>query len=161
MRPKLILAGILISILVAGWWIYTGPQKDVSKKIQWSIDEETGKEVPIFLLHYKWNGVEENDPTWVIFPKEGKWWVVDLRDVIRIYPEVKSESELRNKIRKYTEEFTYSWIKNRRFEPKASRYEVIMTALGFNMLFSTERHAFFDFLEGTKDFDEGRLRPDN
>lgn len=161
MRYKLILAGIFILIFVAGWWVYQGSQKDISKKIQWSIDEETRKEVPLFLLHYKWNGVEENDPTWMIFPKEGKWWVVDLRDLMLIYSEVKSESELRDKIRKYRQEFTYSWIENRKFEPKASRYEAIMIALGFNMLFNTERYAFFDFLEGTKDFDEGRLRPDN
>ncbi len=161
MKHKLILVGICISIIIAGWWIYNGPQKEVSKKIQWSIEEETRNEVPLFLLHYKWDGVEENDPTWMIFPKEGKWWVVDLRDVMRLYSEVKSESDLREKIRKYRQEFTFNWIENRKFEPKASRYEAVMTALGFNMLFGTERHALFDFLEGTKDFDEGRLRPDN
>ena len=158
MRYKLILAGISILIIVAGWWIYEGPRKDVSKKIQWSIDEETKKEVPLFHLHYKWNGVEEKDPLWMIFPKEGKWWVVDLIDVMRVYSEVISESELRDRVKKYRQEFTSSWIENRRFEPKASRYEAVMTALGFAMLFHAERDAFFDLLEGTKDFDEGRLR---
>lgn len=35
-----------------------------------------------------------------------------------------------------------------------------MTALGFSMIFDTEQHAFVDILEGTKDFNEGRLRPE-
>ena len=161
MKYKLILVGICISIIIIGWWIYNGPQKEVSKKVQWSIDEETGNEAPLFLLHYKWDGVEENDPTWIIFQKEGKWWVVDLRDVMRLYSKVKSESDLREKLRKYRKKFTFNWIETRKFEPKASHYETVMIALGFDMLFSTERHAFFDFLEWTKDFDEGRLRPDN
>jgi hypothetical protein len=160
MKYKLILAGICISIILAGWWIYKSPQKDVFKKIQWSIDEATGKEVPLFELYYKWDEVEENDPTWMIFPKEGKWWVVDLRDVMRLYSEVKPKSDLYDKIRKYRQEFTHTWIENRKFQPKASRYEAVMTTFGFSILFSIERHAFSDILEGTKDFSEGRLYPD-
>jgi hypothetical protein len=36
-----------------------------------------------------------------------------------------------------------------------------MTALGFDVLFGKERHAFFDSLAGTEDFNEGRLQPSN
>ena len=161
MRGKLIPAGVFIIIIVIGWWIYEAPQKDISQKTKWAVDEETKREVPLFELYYKWDGVEETDPTWMIFPKEGKWWVLDSRDVMRVYSEVRPESELREKVKQYRDEFTHSWIEDRRFQPKASRFEAVMTALGFRMFFRTEQKGFVDFLKSAKDFDKGQLRPLN
>lgn len=158
MKFKLIVAVVIVIVALGGYWIVKGPKKEVSKKIQWSLDDETKKKVPIFLLHYKWNGIEESDPTWMIFPKEGKWWIVDLRNLDHTYS--KAESDIKKEVKKYRQELTSPWIEKCGFEPKASRYEAVMTALGFNMLFSLEKSAFRDFLGGIDDFRTGELRPD-
>lgn len=92
MKSKLIIASIPILIIFAGWWIYQGPRKEVIERIQWAIEEENNTEVPIFWLHYKWNSIEESDPTWIVFPESKKWWIVDLRTVVG-----SKESEFRKK----------------------------------------------------------------
>ena len=158
MKFKLIATVVIIIVVLGGYWIANGPKKEVSKKIQWSLDDATKEKVPIFLLHYKWNGIEESDPTWMIFPKEGKWWVVDLRNLTHTHS--RSESDIKKEVKKYWQEFTPQWIETHGFEPKASRYEAVMTALGFNMIFNFEKSAFRDFLKGIDDFRTGVLRPD-
>lgn len=160
MKSKLIFAIIIVALIFGGYWIINGPKKEVINKIQWVIDEETNAIVPIFLIHYKWNGIEKTDPTWMIFLKEGKWWVIDMRDMSHILVYSKDKSDFNEQLRKYWQEFTHSWIEKRMFDPKGSRYEAFMTAFGFQMIFDFEKSCFRDIPKGINDFKSGKLRPD-
>jgi hypothetical protein len=46
------------------------------------------------------------------------------------------------------------------FDPKGSRYEAVMTAFGFQMIFDLEKSCFRDFQNGINDFKSGKLRHD-
>ena len=100
-KSKLFFSVVIVALIFGGYWIINGPKKEVIKKIQWVIDEETNAIVPIFLIHYEWNGIEESDPTWMIFLKGGKWWVIDMRDISNFMAYSKKESNFNEQLRKY------------------------------------------------------------
>jgi hypothetical protein len=44
----------------------------------------------------------------MIFLKEGKWWVIDMRDMSNIWAYSKDKSYFNEQLRKYWQEFTHS-----------------------------------------------------
>jgi hypothetical protein len=157
MKSKIIFIIFLSLFILCGYWIYNGPRKGITTQVQWSIDEESNELVPIFSIYYEWNGLKESEAKWMIFPKDRKWWVIDIRDIEHVLSRYKNELDFKEEMKRYWNEFTYSWIENSKFEPKITRYEAVMTAFGFKMIFNLEKSAFDDVQKGIKDFKSGKL----
>lgn len=77
-KKKLILYLALSVFILFGWWIYQGADKDVTARVQWSVNIKTGKQAPVFYVFYKWNDVREKRPTWLIFPRDGNGGLLTL-----------------------------------------------------------------------------------
>ena len=159
-RNKLIAIGALIFLFVLVKWVWEGPRKSLVSNIQWAVDNDTKKEIPIFSVYYCRNGKEDSNPTWMIFLKNGKWRVIDIREVSDPLSGPLSASNLSGELLNHANNFDHGWIENKQFEGRASRYEVLLVALGFNPLWAKEQTEFLRILDGTKNFDEGRLKPD-
>jgi len=160
MLKRIVIVVLFIGIVAAGVWILSGPKKELSTSIQWSKDEATGQIVPLFCVYYKWDGVENWSPTWIVFPKQDKWWIVDIRIFIVPGTQKYTLQSFGQNWRKYSHPFDEKWTSNRYFMPAPTRYQAVMIGLGFNVLFTLEEDAFSDVLKGTQAFDEGWLRPE-
>lgn len=160
MLKRVIIVALLIGVIAAAVWILSGPKKELATLIQWSKDEATGQIVPIFLVYYKWDGVKDWSETWMIFPKEEKWWVIDIREFTTTGTQQNLERSLQHRRHAFSQEFNEMWISDRRFQPAPSRYEAVMMGVGFNVLFTAEKDAFRNVLRGTQAFDEGDLSPE-
>lgn len=158
----ILLISISIAVIVIGSWIYLGPEKNISYKVGWKLDESARRWVPLFWVRYTWDRSEDEYPTWIVYPNDGKWWVCDLTHggEEKSDPTVDPEIIFWKYVHKNREEFTGSWIDQNKFYPKFSRYELVMTAIGLDQLFKKEKRAFFDIKKKSKDFDEGLIQPD-
>lgn len=174
MKHKLVFAGLFIIltvlvILLAGRIFET---KEINVTTEWVRDQKTNRISPLFSVYYSFAGSEQ-DPIWLIYNKEGRWWVVDMRKAALLYSEAKSKTDQESIIPE--EELTLDWVRDRKYSPMPSNYEALIIALDqntnrvrnmmrmlhLNPVFYLESQVFGDILDRTKDFDEGRLRPDN
>lgn len=158
MKNKIIITVILIFLMVSVFavvaYVWRGAHKSLTSEIQWVRDNNTEEVVPIFSVHYSWNKQKEHDPTWMIFPKNKKWLVVDLR---------KPPSDFmgsQNKLLKYAGNFNSEWIETKQFQAKPDRYEIVLMVLGFEHFFGKERTELRGILRGTRNFDRGLLKSD-
>ena len=175
MKYKLLLVGVCVVSVLAGVWLFRDAHtKEIVLKTQSGEVKKTKKDVLIISLTYRWNGVEDPEATWVMHPDEdGKWLVTDFGAVLARYAKARTEAERNRALKDPKTAFTYDWVEERRYQPRASRSEAVMRALGFdgrfkalmtkmrlNELFYLEREAFLSCLKLARDFDEGRLTPD-
>lgn len=176
MKTRFILISTCIFLISAGFLIYFiinhAESKQVTVALEWGKNLKTKKDIPIISVSYRWGGVEE-EPTWVMYPdKDEKWLVFDFGKIMRMYAKSISDDERSKAMKAPGTEFTYGWVEERKYEPRASIYELVMRTLGFdthfrallpklglNPLFFCERDAFFHCLKLARDFNEGRLQP--
>ena len=176
MKYRWLLIGVCVVLVLSGWWVYmNGEAKELILELQWGEDQKTKKNIPIIELTYRFNGVEDKEAAWLIFPDaSGKWEVYDLGQLQILHSKAKSENERNNSLQSTKADFNYEWVEARKYRPWPSIYESIMSALGFetprlkefmvsklglNPLFYIERAAFLHSLKLARDYDEGRLRP--
>jgi hypothetical protein len=98
-------------------------------------EDATGEIVPVYSVHYKWNGIEQQDPQWIIFKKQRVWKVLELNKIINL-------KEALN----HTVDFNASWVEKYGFSPQLSRYESLTATLGFQPTFSEEKAVFYQIL---------------
>ncbi len=136
-KRKMILLTVCLSFLASlVYWVgIAAPKKEVILKRDPHIDDSTQEIVTIYAIYYRWDGIEEKEPWWVVFKKYGEWKVLALNDV-------NDAKEAFN----YVVDFNSSWVDNYRFSPQSSRYQSLLMTLDFQPTFSDEKSVFFEIL---------------
>lgn len=96
------LACTVVLIPLVYWIGISAPKKEVVFKREMVQDDLTKEVLPIYAAHYKWDGVEQQVPHWMIFKKYGDWKVLELKKVSKpdeaINQSVESNAEWIDKV---------------------------------------------------------------
>lgn len=143
MKDKLkIIIGVLIGIVVLSFLIYwagiTAPKKEVVLEEEMVKDNITNEAVTIYGVYYKWDGVKQQVPWWIIFKEKGEWKVLGTK-----YLDLTKSPE---ENRKDAIKFNFEWISLYKFEPQSTRYQAILLLVGFQPFYEDEKTVFSEVL---------------
>lgn len=148
-RPKAFLlisiAIIVISALVY-WLGIAAPRKVVLFKTKTVESVGTGEVFPLYGVFYKWNGVEQQEPWWIVFKINGEWKIARLKDVIT--GKSKEESQ-RSFVR-----FDSKWVSQNQFSAQPTRYQTMLLLLGFRPLYEDEIVVFSSILDQIRQYEK-------
>ena len=134
---KPLLKGSVFFILaIAVVWLVTGPKKKLT------YDEG----VILYRVFYVWDGEKEPDPAWRVYRNtQQKWLVIDAESLHNALETGRDTAE-------FGEEFNWSWITKQRYRISAqgTRWEALLTLVGFKPLFKDEEEVFARIFEETK-----------
>lgn len=144
-----VVLGVSIFIVVLSFLIYwagiMGPKKEVILKKEIREDEFTSTNVVTFGVFYKWDGIEQEGPWWIIFTDNGKWKVAKNQD----FDVTKSSKENRA----VAVDFNSKWISDYQFEPQNTRYQLILVALGLQPSYDEEKKVFYEIFQEIKRYE--------
>lgn len=148
-RPKtLVVCGIaifLVSALVY-WLGIAAPRKEVlfkPKMFEWI---KTGEVSPSYCVFYKWNGIEQKAPWWIVLKINGEWKVAQRKDIVT---DKGTEEAKRSFVR-----FDTKWINEYEFSPQATRYQTFLLLLGAQPLYLDEQTVFYAILDQIKEYEK-------
>jgi hypothetical protein len=107
---------------------------------------ETGKVCPSYGVFYKWNGVEQQDPWWIVLKIDGEWKVARLKDVST---KTGKEEAQRSFVR-----FDTKWVSQYGFSPQPTRYETMLLLLGGQPIYQAETTVFYAILDQIKEYEK-------
>lgn len=146
LKTLIVVSIIIIIVLFLIYWAgISAPRKEVILKTK-IVESLYSHEVSTsYGVYYKWNGVEQQEPWWVIVKTKGEWMVVHLKDV--------ADNNF-EEIQRYTVKFDIKWINDYKFSPQPTRYQAILLLLGSQPLYSEEKKVFYNVLDQIKEFEK-------
>lgn len=148
-RPKTLVASCVAVILVSAlvyWLGIAAPRKEVLFKTKMVESVDTGEVYPSYDVFYKWNGIEQQDPWWIVLKLNGEWKVARLKDVVS----KKNKEEAQGSFVK----FDIKWINEYRFSPQPTRYQMMLLLLGTQPLYEDEKMVFYAILDRIKGYEK-------
>jgi hypothetical protein len=115
---------------------------------------DTGEVYPSYGIFYKWNGVEQQDPWWIVLKINGEWKVARLKDVINKMTKEEAQGLFLR--------FDIQWVKQYGFSPQPTRYQTMLLLLGGQPLYEDEKTVFYAILDRIKEYEKQRhgLKPE-
>lgn len=141
-----VLIGVIVLLVLIYWAGIVAPRKEVVLKKEMVEDIVTHEILLLYKVYYKWDGVEQQYPRWLIFNKESEWKVLEFKDINLA---ISSEEN-----RKFAVKFDSGWFMNYKFSPQPTRYQTILSILGFQPIYDEEKGVFFDILHQIKELQE-------
>ena len=133
-----VLSGFILGLVVLSCWVFVGsPKKEIVFIKMFGKYDKTGETGFAYEVFYEWNGVKQEVPWWFIFEKDGKWLVVETKDIS--IPTDKN-------VFRYAEKFDHTWIWDYGFTPQPTRYQTMLMMVGLQPTFSDEKDIFIDIL---------------
>jgi hypothetical protein len=148
-RPRTLVASCVAVIFVFGFIYWLGiaaPRKEVLFKTEMVKSIDTGEVYPSYNVFYKWNGIEQQYPWWILLKLNGEWKVARLKDLIT---NKDKEEAQRSFVR-----FDIKWINEYRFSPQSTRYETMLLLLGAQPMYEDEQAVFYAILDQIRKYEK-------
>lgn len=150
-RPKTLVVGCIAVILVFAliyWLGIAAPRKEVLFKTEMVESVDSGEISPSYGVFYKWDGIEQKDPWWILLKINGEWKVARLKDVVT----KKSKEDAQKSFVK----FDTKWINGYGFSPQSTRYQLMLLLLGAQPSYGNEKTIFYAILDRIKEYEKQR-----
>jgi hypothetical protein len=130
--------GISILLFLIYWAGLASPKKEMVLKKELNEDMVTGEVLTLYEVFYKWDGVEQQVPWWIMYQNHGEWMVLEFKN---FDPDKGPEEN-----RKHAVKFDLGWIEYYKFLPQSTRYQMVLKMLGFQPTYDEEKKVFFEIL---------------